>query len=102
MSIAEGMFSVICDKCRTTHDFPAEEADFDCTGGDQDRQMGPENIYTWEMEFNCECGQLIEIDYQAVEYPVGAYNFDDVTVNGASPQGGYTFSFHEEEEPYDD
>ena len=56
MSIVNGTFSVTCNNCGKQHDFQADEADFDATSGSE-RQMGPENGYTWEHAFNCgACG----------------------------------------------
>ena len=42
MSIAKGTFSLSCNNCKKQHNVYADEADFECIGGDSDRGMGNE------------------------------------------------------------
>lgn len=101
-TISEGTFTIKCDVCKNTTDFPANESEFECTGGDSDREMGIENIYSWENTFNCDsCGKEIEFDYQVSEYPQGSYNHDFVNIKGGEKISGYTFNFADEPEPDD-
>ena len=90
----QGTFSVYCDNCGKQHDFPADEADFDLTSTDE-RQMGPENGYTWEHEDKCnKCGHEFDFTYEVWEYPTGAFNHDDVRTNGCSEVDRYEYDFH--------
>lgn len=99
MSIAKGTFTITCDKCGEKHDFLAEEADFESTGGSE-RQMGPENSYTWEYTFNCDkCENDIEIEYQVWEYPAGAFNYDQVEIKGGKDINRFGYDFHDDPEP---
>lgn len=96
MSIVNGSFSLTCDKCGTQHDFSEDEADFDLTMGDE-RQMGRENGYSWQHEFECDnCGNNIEIDYEVWEYPEGAFNNDSVRISGGTENGRFEYDFHGE------
>lgn len=102
MSFISGTLSVKCKKCGTVTDFDSDEADFEPTGGGDDRGMGQENGYNWETTFNCDkCGNEIEIDYEVWEYPVGAFNNDDVRLSGATEEGRYSYDFQDEPEPDD-
>lgn len=101
MSFVIGTFSVVCNNCGKQTDFEEVDADFDSTGGSE-RQMGPENGYSWEMNFNCECGNEIEFDYQVHEYPVGAFNHEDVRITGAEVVNTFDYDFSDEPEPEED
>lgn len=100
MSIVKGTFSLTCDKCGKQYDFNEDEAGFDLTMGDE-RQMGRENGYSWQQEFECdECGNNIEIDYEVWEYPVGSFNNDSINLKGGTEVGKFDYEFHGE--PDDD
>jgi hypothetical protein len=106
MSFINGTFSVVCSVCNTPTDFDSTEADFESTGGSE-RQMGPENGYSWESSFECTCGNEIEFDYQVHEYPVGAFNHESVDIKGAEVNQTFVYDFigepeeEEEEEDFD-
>lgn len=103
MSIASGNFSVKCDVCNTVTTFSAGESDFQDVGGDPDRGMGPETIYEWENSFSCEgCEKEIEFVYTAVEYPVNAYDSEDLKITGGEATEKYTFDFSEGPDPDDE
>lgn len=56
--------------------------------------MGPENLWVWKHEFECdECGNQIEIEYSVSEYPVGAFNFETINVEGATTVSEFGFDF---------
>lgn len=96
MSIVKGTFSLNCDKCGKQHDFAEDDADFDATSGSE-RQMGPENGYSWEINFNCDkCGNEIDVEYEIWEYPVGAFNNDQLTINGGTEISRFDYDFSEE------
>ena len=99
--IVKGNFSVECKKCGNVVDFPANEADFDLSGSDE-RQMGIENTYSWNSSYECECKNEIEFDYEVWEYPVGAFNNDEVTITGGSETSRYDYDFHDEPEDEDE
>ena len=44
--------------------------------------MGEEITYNfdWESYECCNCGKIIHISGYICEYPVGAYNYEDITV----------------------
>ena len=95
MSIVKGDFEMKCNKCGKIHVFPAADADFEDVGGEE-KQMGTENEYAWETEFECDCGNQIEIDYRIWEYPEGAFNDDDPRVQGGKPMKNFEYDFHGE------
>ncbi|GEP52273.1 hypothetical protein FNO01nite_29450 [Flavobacterium noncentrifugens] len=100
MSFVSGTFSVVCNQCGVQTDFNSDEADFESTGGSE-RQMGPENGYSWESSFNCDCGNEIEFDYNVHEYPQGAFNHEDVRITGATVNDMFTYDFNDEPEQED-
>jgi hypothetical protein len=101
MGIVTGTFSLNCDKCGNQHDFTASEADFEANSGSE-RKMGPESVYAWEHTINCdECENVIDIEYRVWEYPVGAFNDDDVTINGKKHNNRFGYDFHNAPEPED-
>lgn len=89
----QGTFSVTCDNCGTLHDIPANEADFDTASTDE-RQMGVETGYSWESEFKCDCGNDIDFTYEVWEYPAGAFNMDEIKINGGTEADRYSYDFH--------
>jgi len=98
--IISGILSLKCDNCKKQHDFPAYDSDFDLSMGNE-RQMGTENGYSWEHEFECdECGNEIEIYYEVWEYPVGAFNNDILKIKGGTELTRYVYEFTDE--PDDD
>jgi hypothetical protein len=103
MSIAKGTFSLICSNCGQQHDFTADDADFELRHGSE-RQMGPENGYVWEHAFECDgknCSNEIEIEYEVYEYPVGAFNMDEVKISGGQEKHRFEYDFHGEPETDD-
>lgn len=71
--------SIVCPYCgaRNAVDF----AD-DCDTYEEERQMGPEITYSFEWEkFVCDdCAEAFKIYGYISEYPVGAYNFEEIYV----------------------
>ena len=107
MSIAKilGEFSVKCANCGKEYNFYERDTEFEEVTADE-RSGGVEYGHKWEYDFECrKCGQDIEVEYSAYEYPEG-------TENGAVPQvkGGFAvkefvFQFkvahNEDREDYD-
>lgn len=69
-----GDVEYICGKCKSSETIPVDDFNIDCVGGDE-RQMGMENIYRLEYDFDCECGQNIILEFEVSEYPVNMQNF---------------------------
>lgn len=62
-------YRIECEKCKNVIDC---QVDFEVSGCDDDRPMGPETFYTGYAERKCNCGNHIEITVEASEYPEGA------------------------------
>lgn len=54
----------------------------DCDSWSEERQMGPQITYSFDLEnFECgSCGKEFHISGYICEYPVGAYNYEDIKV----------------------
>jgi len=87
-----GIFSTTCEKCSEQYDFAGNDADFDLTSTDE-RQHGTEKSYKWGDSFRCTCGQDIDFTYEVWEYPSGAFNHDDVKIQGGAEVDRYTYDF---------
>ena len=98
MNFLKGTFSIECENCKGQIDFQPSDTDFEPDGGSE-RQMGTENSYLWNYDFKCfDCKkQDITIDYGVYEYPVGAFNTDDVTLKGAIELSRFDYTFQDEE-----
>ncbi len=74
-----------CGNCHKKNTVPINDLylDFECVGGSE-RNMGEENQYQSEEFLECSfCGNEINIIFEIWEYPVGAHNYDDISiVNG--------------------
>lgn len=91
-SIADGIMEVQCDECNENIQIDSSDVDFEHTYGG-DREMGPERCYTMEHQIECECGNEIEIVYEAWEYPERAFNFENADITGASLVSSFSFDF---------
>lgn len=93
MNIVSGSFIVKCSKCGTEESFDAEDADFVDSFGSE-RQMGTENGYVWKRNYECKgCKSDIEIHYEVVEYPIGAFNNDIVKIEGGEEVNRFEYDF---------
>lgn len=68
------MIKLQCENCNKTHTFDDEEVDFECVCTDPDRQMGAEHCYSGKIEFSCDCGEYIEVEFIFYEYPAMCVN----------------------------
>lgn len=73
---------IICPYCGASNrmDFTDE-----CELFSEERQMGPEITYSFDIE-DCECiscGKQFCVSGYICEYPVGAYNYEDIKVEKA-------------------
>lgn len=76
-----------CDNCHHKFTVDANDFEFDweATGGDPDRGMGPETEYECTELFECpECGQECSATFHVWEYPIGCYNYDEIESDGCS------------------
>lgn len=93
MSIVKGFMTITCEHCDHVNEISAEEADFENSYGGE-RQMGPENGYLWEHDFNCEnCENEIKVKYEVWEYPVGAFNNDNIEIEGGEYDQTFDYDF---------
>ncbi len=93
----------ICDRCGKRHQYSESDIDldFECVGSDE-RSMGTENEYQHTEYIDCEeCGNEINVTFSVWEYPIGAHNYDDIDIDGATLVSCFDFSvdFHGEPEP---
>ncbi len=65
--------------------------------------MGEENGYLWKETIECdECENEISIEYSVYEYPTGAFNNDDVRIEGGKEKSRFGYNFHESLDPNED
>lgn len=93
-----------CEECGLKHFTTCSELDWDEVGGSE-RNMGVETEYEAEYTETCaQCGNNMNITFRCWEYPAGAENYRDVTVNGVvNLQGNCCVEFTTpDEEPTED
>lgn len=77
---------VVCDNC--DHQFTVDKNDFDFDWnpiGGSERGMGPETEYECTENFECpNCGNECSVIFHVWEYPVGAYNYDEIETEGCT------------------
>jgi len=79
-----GETKIKCKKCNKHHTIKAEDYDDPETSSDE-RSMGYETQYIWEIEFNCDkCNNELKITIEGYEYPIGILNFQEVSSEGCS------------------
>ena len=94
MSIATGNFSIKCNSCDKVHNFPASNSDFDDVISDPDNPQGTSRTWEWGFEFDCDCGNTIEVVYTVHEYPEGVQNNPaDIEITGGTVIDQYGFDF---------
>jgi len=84
---------ISCDKCGHLIELNGNDFEWswDCIGGDE-RSMGSENEYVSEEEVSCpECSNDIHLRFKVWEYPVGAYNYSDIDIDGGTLESDYDF-----------
>lgn len=82
----QNLLRVKCTNCNShfTVDIDSFYFDWEEIGGSE-RQMGPENEYRCEESFECpHCGQDCELSFHVWEYPIGAYNYEEIYSEGCS------------------
>lgn len=70
-----------CPYCGARNRIDFEE---ECEAWSEERQMGEEITYSFDLEeYECQvCGRAFHISGYICEYPVGAYNDEDINVKG--------------------
>ena len=80
------LIRVICDNC--DHHFTIDKNTFSFeweTLSSFERRMGTETEYECTETFECpECGNECCITFRVWEYPIGAYNYDEIETNGCN------------------
>ena len=73
-----------CDKCGELFSFDAGEMNFDWEGGVvDDRGMGYEMEYDSQETCECpNCQSQIDLTLRVWEYPMGAFNYQDIEIEG--------------------
>ena len=71
-----------CKKCGKIHQTEIGAFGEPETSSDE-RNMGYETQYTWELEFPCDkCQNDMKVIVEGWEYPSGIYNYDEFTSEG--------------------
>ena len=72
--------SIECPYCGAANNMDFED---DYESFDEERQMGPQITYTFDWpDCECEeCGKHFKVSGSIWEYPIGAYNYEDITVD---------------------
>ena len=95
---AIGTFSFKCNKCGKQHDFTDEDIYFEITSTEE-KPQGSQREYIWEDIFTCDvCENEIEIEYHVWEYPVGAFNDDNIKLIGATKLKCFTYEFNDDDD----
>lgn len=71
--------TIICPYCSTENKIDLQD---ECEETSKERQMGPERIYMFDTKENCciKCGRPFRISGYISEYPMGAYNSEEIKV----------------------
>lgn len=82
----DGYLLLRCNHCKELSDFDGDDFFYEWEGGEVDeRGMGPESEYISEETLQCKhCDQQFDIKFHVWEYPMGAFNYQDIEVDGAT------------------
>lgn len=84
-----GTAEILCARCNNSFNIDAADIDVDEAGIDE-REMGAEIFYYGVTGFHCpKCGNEIQVEYEASEYPVGMPNYYETTASGATLIRGF-------------
>ena len=92
-TLSTDSFLVRCDNCGNSIEVVSDDIDWEweCLGGDE-RSMGTENQYIAEHDIDCpNCGNEVHITFNVWEYPVGAYNYSDIEIDGGTLETDFDF-----------
>lgn len=91
-----GYLLLKCNHCKKLSDFDADDFFYNWEGGVVDeRGMGPESEYISEECCECKhCGQQFGTRFHVWEYPMGAFNYQDIEVEGATVEEPFDLSHY--------
>lgn len=91
-----------CEECGKIHKYHELDLDldFECVGGSE-RNMGAENQYVAKLDFECDCGNDITVEFELWEYPVGVHNYDSIEIEGAELIESFPFTINFFDDPDD-
>lgn len=92
-TLSTDSFLVRCDNCGNSIEVVSDDIDWEweCLGGDE-RSMGTENQYIAEHDIDCpNCGNEVHITFNVWEYPMGAYNYSDIEIDGGTLETDFDF-----------
>jgi hypothetical protein len=78
-----GKAKFVCSKCGQAYSLEPDDFNFQTESTSQ-RNMGKEQLIASENEYQCNCGQEINIKFEVWEYPEGVINDTDHSADGAS------------------
>ena len=84
---------VECDECEHIFEVDLDELvwEWDCVDVDE-RSMGSEIQYSSEDDIECpHCGNNIHLTFNVWEYPMGAYNYSDMEIDGGNLESKVDF-----------
>jgi hypothetical protein len=81
-----------CNLCHKDHQINNNQFNFEQVDSFE-REMGAEIHYEGNLEFQCGCGQTIEVNHQLWEYPEGVENLKETKVSGCCTVIENTLSF---------
>lgn len=75
---------ICCPQCGEKYEVDLEDFLYDQSSYEKDNGMGPDIVYSFNSEENyqCpECGTTLQIEGWIREYPVGAYDSEDINID---------------------
>ncbi|WP_373264291.1 MerR family transcriptional regulator [Hungatella hathewayi] len=97
MEVDEGSWQISlvrtieCPHCQELQDIDLEDYLYDESSYEKENGMGPDAIYSFDCEDNCECpfcGKKFRLSGWIREYPIGAYDSEDIIVEGLVDEEG--------------
>ncbi len=84
-----------CKNCKKKHHIAAQETEWEIVES-HGRQMRAEAHHASRKEFTCDaCGNEIEVEVSAWEYPEGVFNHSDYSsTSGAETKQEWVIQFH--------
>lgn len=89
MTFLAGSADLQCEACQSVLRVDASDIDFEAYDT-QERAMGPETLYVGSIDFECpKCRRIMQVTYEASEYPLGVMNDGEVRVLGGQLKDGF-------------
>lgn len=79
-----------CPHCKVEYEVDLEDYMYDQSSNEKENGMGPDVVYSFDSEDNycCpDCGMTIHIEGWIREYPIGAYDSDEIMVDLFEEEG---------------